>query len=646
MQGGDNNWNAAASIDQSFTVASAVLTITADNKFKVYGDTNPPLTLTYSGFVNGENPSFLTGSPTLSTSVTTNSPVVNSPYIIAINTNELSSTNYTFNVVDGRLTVGRAALVGTADDKTRAYGETNPVFTVIYTGFVNNENSSVVTGELVGTTTATTNSPTGNYPIHASGQSAANYTIAYNDGNLTVIAAFLFVDADDQVRLYGATNPVFTGNISGLKNNDFMTATYDTPATTNSPIDGYPIIPTLVDPNNQRTNYSVIYDNGTLTILPAPLLGRVDNKNRAYGTTNPIFTVTYSGFVNGEDASIVREILITSTPATTNSSIGTYPVSATGQRAPNYAITFVDGTLTVTNTLLTITAVDKSRLYGQVNPTFTASFSGFVNNDNQSVLNGILTFNTEANQSSPVGPYSIVPSGLTSTNYSIVYSNGTLTVTTYTLTVVANDSARGYGATNPVFTGSLIGVQDSDGITADYTSTAGTNSPIETYSIVPHLNDPNHRLDNYTVYLTNGTLTVTQVSLVVTANNTNRNYGAVNPQFTGIITGIKNNDDITASYTSSAVAQTPTGNYPIVPSLIDPGHRLANYVAVTNNGTLTINPAPLLVKADDKSRIYHTPNPTFTGGITGFVNGEGQGALSGALVFNTSADINTSVGQY
>src|SRR5262249_11779757 len=112
----------------------------------------------------------------------------------------------------------------------------------------------------------------------------------------------------------------------------------------------------------------------------------------------------------------------------TNSPVGNYPISVTGQSAPNYTIHYVDGTLSVLPAALLVKADDKSRVYGQTNPAFTATLSGFVNNENSSVLGGALVFNASADTNSPVGNYPISVSGLLSTNYSLIFSNGTLTV--------------------------------------------------------------------------------------------------------------------------------------------------------------------------------------------------------------------------
>src|SRR5206468_936025 len=150
------------------------------------------------------------------------------------------------------------------------------------------------------------------------------------------------------------------------------------------------------------------------------------------------------------------------------------------------------------------------------------------------------------------------------TNYSITFSNGSLTVTPYALAVVANNQTRAYGATNPTLTGTLTGVQNGDGITANYSSTADPTSSVGTYAIVPTLNDPNSRLTNYSVIISNGTLTVTPAALSVAADDKSRVFGSANPTLTGTVTGVQNGDGITATYSTSAAPTSPVGSYGIV----------------------------------------------------------------------------------
>jgi hypothetical protein len=94
-------------------------------------------------------------------------------------------------------------------------------------------------------------------------------------------------------------------------------------------------------------------------------------------------------------------------------------------------------------------------------------------------------------------------------NYRSGVATAMLVVKPAPLTATANNATRSYGAPNPPFSGTLVGVVGSDGITASYSTSANASSPVGTYDIVPSLNDPNNRLGNYLVTLNKGTLTVT-----------------------------------------------------------------------------------------------------------------------------------------
>ena len=72
-----------------------------------------------------------------------------------------------------------------------------------------------------------------------------------------------------------------------------------------------------------------------------------DNKTRFYGIDNPVLTASYSGFVNGETASVLTTPVSLTTPADLNSPPGNYPITASGAVAGNYTITHVNGVLTV-----------------------------------------------------------------------------------------------------------------------------------------------------------------------------------------------------------------------------------------------------------------------------------------------------------
>ena len=139
--------------------------------------------------------------------------------------------------------------------------------------------------------------------------------------------------------------------------------------------------------------------------------------------------------------------------------------------------------------------------------------------------------------------------GRTSANYTVVYVNGTLTVGQATLTVTAGNASRAYGAANPAFTASATGAQNGDTFTFTESTTAVVFPPRRpgTYPIVPVATGAN--LGNYTVVYVNGTLTVGQATLTVTAGNASRAYGAANPAFTASAAGAQNSD--TFSFTES-----------------------------------------------------------------------------------------------
>ncbi|OLC75530.1 MAG: hypothetical protein AUH72_20285, partial [Acidobacteria bacterium 13_1_40CM_4_65_8] len=129
VYGADSTFNGSTSPALSQVVNPAVLTVTADNASRNYGDPNPTFTASYSGFKNGETlaTSGVTGSPNLTTLATGTSAV--GSYAITAAVGTLASSNYTFAFANGALTVNKALLTVTADNTSRNYGDANPTFT-------------------------------------------------------------------------------------------------------------------------------------------------------------------------------------------------------------------------------------------------------------------------------------------------------------------------------------------------------------------------------------------------------------------------------------------------------------------------------------------------------------------------------------
>ena len=559
--------------------------------------------------------------------------------------------------------ITKAQLDVTADDVTRTYGNANPSFTATYSGFKNGETlaTSGVGGDPSLTTTATPASDVGEYTISAAlgSLAAGNYSFAFHEGTLTVAKAPLSITAADESRVYGDDNPALTGSIVGLKNGDGITASYSTAATAGSDAGSYAIEPAAVDSDPATLgNYDVSLTNGTLAITKAPLTVTAVNASREYGDPNPAFSANYSGFKLGQDlftSGVGGEPSLTTT-ATPASDVGDYAITAGlgSLTAANYSFGFVDGTLSIGKAPLTVTAADTSRAYGDANPSFTASYSGFKNGQSlaTSGVSGDPSLTTTATAASNVGDYAITAGvgSLSSVNYSFGVADGTLSIDRAPLTITAADKSKIYGDDNPTLTGSIVGLKNGDGITASYSTGATAASDVGDYAIVPAAVDASPaKLGNYDVTLDNGALTITKAPLSITAADQSKIYGDGNPPLTGSISGIRNGDGITASYATSATANSDVGTYAIMPAAVDSAPaKLADYDVTLHNGTLTITKAQLEITADDKSKVYGDANPAFTASFTGFKNGQNlaSSGVSGSPNLTTDAAASSNVGSY
>lgn len=99
---------------------------------------------------------------------------------------------------------------------------------------------------------------------------------------LYVSPAPLLIQADNQTRIYGAPNPLFTATVTGLKKQDPIYALCSCSAGQFSPVGTYPILAQVSDPKYRLKNYSLILTNGWLTITPAPLEVTLDRPQAGY----------------------------------------------------------------------------------------------------------------------------------------------------------------------------------------------------------------------------------------------------------------------------------------------------------------------------------------------------------------------------
>ncbi|OWS68989.1 hypothetical protein CBI30_10970, partial [Polynucleobacter aenigmaticus] len=104
----DTNYSVSVVAGQ-LTVTKATLTATANDASKVFGTTNPALSVSLVGFVNGDTASTTAGltASTANSTATTSTPVGTSAITVAAGT----ANNYNMTTVDGVLTITSAPVI-------------------------------------------------------------------------------------------------------------------------------------------------------------------------------------------------------------------------------------------------------------------------------------------------------------------------------------------------------------------------------------------------------------------------------------------------------------------------------------------------------------------------------------------------------
>lgn len=509
-----------------------------------------------------------------------------------------------FNVaISYSYSITKAPLIVSVDHSERPYGQENPIFTLKYDGFKNTENASVLWQLPEISTEATKASPVGLYSVNVTGGMANNYEfIAYNSGTLSVTPAPLVLKVNDAQKVYGDNNPDFSYTLDGLRNNDTNSCiltqpTYVCNALQASNCGEYDITAS----NASARNYDITYQIGKLTITKAPLALIASDTSREYGEPNPVLKYTANG-LKGDDTvlSALSEDPIVSTTSTESSYIGEYPIVISGGTSTNYSLSYRSGILTVTKAPLTVIAENAERQYGESNPTFSRSYSGFKLDDTESsAFSSLPRLFCSATKTSNVGEYPIVVSGGTTRNYEIVsYENGVLNITKAPLTLVVTDKSRLYFEESPSFDFTLIGLRNSDTKSCLSTQpifkcTAVKASNVGEYEIEPL----NATAQNYMIDYQNGILTINKRVLTASVGNYTKIYGSENPQFEINYIGFVNNEDKSVltnapNIVCSANKASDVGSYPIS---LDGGNALNYDISKYISGTLTIEKADQII---------------------------------------------------
>ena len=353
--------------------------------------------------------------------------------------------------------------------------------------------------------------------------------------------------------------------------------------------------------------YYLDYQIGNLFILPATLNISINNYIKIYNGLNDMddYIVNYSGFISNENNSNLSGSLILSGTFLTAVNVGIYTIIPSGYYSANYNIVYESSILTIKPASLLIIANNVSKIYNQ-NAYYGGDgviYDGFMDDDTSLDLQGTLTFIGDSQGAYNIGTYTIMPSGLTSINYSIIFISGTLTIYTDSFLIKANDFAKFYDNlffSNPTisYTGDI---NDLSG-TIIYSGSYQYGLNIGTYTIYSNgLYSTNYDLTFY-----DGTLKIDKNEVYIIANDIIKIYDAI-PYSDIVVTieGLKENDTSNIFQGSllnlgSSYGIVNIGIYNIIPFNLYSD----NYSILYKQGTLIINPAPLYINAHSFTKMY------------------------------------------
>lgn len=608
------------------SITARPITITAQPNTKVYDATTTASTLPTitSGTLAGSD------SATLSEmydTKTIGTGKMLTPSVVISDGNSGANYNVTF-VNDTTGIINQRAITVTAQSDSKTYDSTTAASTA----------PTITSGSLAGSDTSSftqtydtqhvgsnkTLTPSGSV---SDGNSGANYSITFVPDTVgTITPASLTITAQTNTKTYDAsTTASATPSVTGLLGSDSasnLSETYDT-ATAGSG-KTLSVASYTINDGNSGGNYSVsTLDDTTGVINTQALTITASDFSKIYDAS--AFSggngVTYSGFVTGEDSSVLGGTLSYGGTSQGATGVGSYVIAPSGLTSPNYAITFVNGTLTVTQAALTVTADDQTKVYGNANPSLTASITGFVGGETlgTSDVTGSAVLSTSATTNSNVGSYAITAATgtLASTNYSFgTFTDGTLSITQRPITVTAQSNSKVYDGTTaastaPIITsGTLAGSDTASFIETYDTKNVGTSKTLTPSGSVSDSNSG----ANYNVTFVNDTTgVITAPTLTVSgATASNKTYdGATtttlsfgSASLVGVVSGDTVSLDTTSASGSFADKTVGTGKAITITGVALSGSDASNYILTQPSTTATITARSLTVTATGVNKTY------------------------------------------
>ena len=349
-------------------VAPAVLTVVANDHAKVYGQVDPALTFTVTGFKLADTASVLRGRLVREAGENVGA------YAIGVGT--LSATNYTIEYTPATFTITPATLVVKANPMTKVYGQADPTLTFTGEGYQFHDTNTALIGALV----REEGENIGSYAITQGTLAATNYTITFTASTFTITPATLKIKMTDQTKVYGEADPAVNYQTEGLTNGD--TAAVITGELIRQPgenVGNYAYQPGTIA---TTTNYRLEYELGNLTITPANLLiVPANGQHKIYGQDDPILNYTATGFKFTDTTAVISGLL--GRVEGENVRMYRYEVGSLTSLYNNY--TFIvdqSSTFEIKPAALTIVVdANQRKVFGSADPVLTYAVQGLQFND-------------------------------------------------------------------------------------------------------------------------------------------------------------------------------------------------------------------------------------------------------------------------
>ena len=334
------------------------------------------------------------------------------------------------------VTVVKIPLTAHVANTTKVYGDANPEFNITYSGFRDGDSEVGFSVPVSISTIVDNSSKVGKYDIVASGAVSDKYEISYIPGTLTITKAPLSISAGNYTKKQGDAMPVFKASYAGFKNGENESVLTKQPVFSCVANEASaPAEYTVTISGAEAENYDISYEQGRLTVVEADaVVVRAKSYNRQYGDENPVFEFETEGAALDGTPEIVCS-------AVANSPVGSYTIEVKQGSIKNYNVHFESGSLVITKAPLSISAGNYTKKQGDAMPVFKASYAGFKNGENESVLTKQPVFSCEANEASAPAEYAVTISGAEAENYDISYKQGMLTVTGMPKPIISTDEA-------------------------------------------------------------------------------------------------------------------------------------------------------------------------------------------------------------